>query len=82
MDTAEGAVERTSPPKWSAEKFAATWDERKAQGRLDLVAWARRIGLRSLTTLYDWKNGKTEPRTSHFFALCAALGVEPTALLD
>lgn len=81
-NVAEKLAPAARPPRFSSAKFGELWGRAKKEGRLELLSWARALGLRSLTTLYDWRNGRSEPRASQFYVLCDLFEVEPAALLE
>lgn len=53
---------------------------RKQRG-LTQAALAEKVGVEQ-PTIQRWEKGKREPELSQLFALAAALGVEPSALID
>lgn len=75
MTTSEAVETPRGVRQWSARKFKGVWLAAKEAGTLDLLGAAQACGKKSMSTLYDWRKGKTVPNVDQTYILAHCFGV-------
>lgn len=62
------------------DRFAAEWAAARERGACDPGAWMSAVGIRAVSTLYDWRAGKSCPAADQLWNLERAMGLAENTL--
>lgn len=62
------------------DRFAAEWAAARERGACDPGAWMSACGIRAVSTLYDWRAGKSVPSADQLWNLERAMGLGENTL--